>query len=132
MSIRHLDTLFAPASVAVFGASERPSSVGATGWRNLREGGYQGRLYSVNPKHREIGGVKSFRHVRDLPEAPDLAVICTPPATVVDLIRELGARGTRAAVVVTAVTIVVVATVENTEVEITVEANAAITATATN
>jgi len=102
MSIRHLDTLFAPASVAVFGASERPSSVGATVWRNLREGGYQGRLYPVNPKHREIGGVKTFRHVRDLPEAPDLAVICTPPATVVDLIRELGARGTRAAVVVTA------------------------------
>jgi acetyltransferase len=40
MSIRHLDSLFDPHSVAVIGASDRPSSVGATVWRNLREGGF--------------------------------------------------------------------------------------------
>ncbi|MFP5466005.1 MAG: GNAT family N-acetyltransferase [Gammaproteobacteria bacterium] len=102
MSIRHLDSLFAPRSVAVFGASSRPASVGGTVWRNLRTGGYVGQLYPVNPKYRELDGVTAYRRVRDLPEAPDLAVICTPPGTVVDLIGELGARGTRAAVVVTA------------------------------
>jgi len=101
MSIRNLDALFAPASVAVFGASERFASVGGTVWRNLH-GSFTGRLYPVNPKHAELDGVKAFRNVAALPEAPDLAVICTPAATVVDLITELGARGTRAAVVVTA------------------------------
>ena len=103
MSIRNLDTLFAPASVAVFGASHRASSVGATVWRNLREGGYQGTLYPVNPKlDGEIDGVPAYASVRSLPAAPDLAVICTPVDTVVTLIKELGERGTRAAVVVTA------------------------------
>ena len=65
MSIRNLDTLFAPASVAVFGASHRASSVGATVWRNLREGGYQGTLYPVNPKlDGEIDGVPAYASVR--------------------------------------------------------------------
>jgi acetyltransferase len=101
LSIRNLDALFSPASVAVFGASERAASVGATVWRNLCEG-YQGRLYPVNPKHARLGGTVAFADVAALPEAPDLAVICTPAATVPGLIAQLGERGTRAAVVVTA------------------------------
>lgn len=101
MSIRHLDTLFSPVSVAVFGASERTASVGSTVWRNL-SAGFQGRLYPVNPKHRHIGDARAYASVAALPEAPDLAVICTPAATVPGLIAELGERGTRAAVVVTA------------------------------
>ena len=52
MSIRNLDSLFDPASVAVFGASDRPGSVGATVWRNLRGGGFAGPLWPVNPKRR--------------------------------------------------------------------------------
>lgn len=102
MSIRHLDALFAPASVAVIGASTRPSSVGATVWRNLRDGGFQGALYPVHPTHTELDGVPAFARVADLPQVPDLAILCTPAATVVPLITELGARGTRAAIVLTA------------------------------
>ncbi|PKO27743.1 MAG: GNAT family N-acetyltransferase [Betaproteobacteria bacterium HGW-Betaproteobacteria-9] len=101
MSIRHLDALFAPTSVAVFGASQRPSSVGTTVWRNLH-GSFPGQLYPVNPKHAALDGVKVYANVAALPEAPDLAVICTPAATVVPLIQALGERGTRAAIVVTA------------------------------
>ena len=101
MSIRHLDKLFAPASVAVFGASERPGRVGTTVWRNLH-GRFTGRLYPVNPKHRTLDGEKAYASVKALPEAPDLAVICTPADTVVQLIAQLGERGTRAAIVVTA------------------------------
>lgn len=102
MSIRHLDALFNPASVAVFGASQRPGSVGATVWRNMREGGFAGALFPVNPKHATLDGVKTYRDVAALPETPDLAVICTPADTVVPLITALGARGTRAAIVVSA------------------------------
>jgi acetyltransferase len=101
MSIRHLDALFAPASVAIFGATLRPASVGGTVWRNL-QADFKGRLYPVNPKHAELNGVATFANVAALPDAPDLAVICTPPATVAQLITELGARGTRAAIVLTA------------------------------
>ena len=102
MSIRHLDRLLSPASVAVFGASNRPASVGATVWRNLRAGRFAGPVYGVNPKHSTLDGVPIFATAAQLPAAPDLALICTPPATVAPLVAELGALGTRAAVIVTA------------------------------
>ena len=102
MSIRHLDSLFNPRSVAVFGASDRAGSVGATVWRNLREGGFPGVLYAVNPRHEQVGGERAWRDAASLPEAPELAVICTPPASVPGLVASLGARGTRAAIVLTA------------------------------
>ena len=102
MTIRNLDRLLAPRSVAVFGASPRVGSVGATVWRNLRGGGFSGALHAVNPKHRTLDGQPVFARAADLPAAPDLAVICTPPATVAALVAELGATGTRAAIVMTA------------------------------
>ncbi|MCV2368695.1 bifunctional acetate--CoA ligase family protein/GNAT family N-acetyltransferase [Roseateles oligotrophus] len=102
MSIRNLDSLFDPASIAVFGASARPFSVGATVWRNLRCGGFKGRLLAVNPKHQELDGQAVFARAADLPLVPELALICTPPASVAGLISELGALGTRAAIVLSA------------------------------
>ncbi|WP_442909327.1 bifunctional acetate--CoA ligase family protein/GNAT family N-acetyltransferase [Ideonella sp. BN130291] len=102
MTIRHLDHLLRPASVAVFGASNRPGSVGATVWRNLRAGGFAGPLYPVNPRHTALDGLPVFARASDLPGTPELAVLCTPPATVPGLVAELGAMGTRAVVVVTA------------------------------
>jgi acetyltransferase len=105
MSIRHLDQLLAPRSVVVVGASNRPGSVGATVWRNLRAGSFTGPVFGVNPKHATLDGVKLVRRVADLadlPEAPDLAVLCTPPDTVPELVAELGRLGTRAAIVMTA------------------------------
>jgi acetyltransferase len=102
MSIRNLDSLFEPRSVAVIGATERAASVGATVWRNLRDGGFPGPRWAVNPKRSRIFGERCHASVAALPETPELAVICTPPATVPRLIEELGARGTRAAVVLSA------------------------------
>jgi acetyltransferase len=102
MSVRNLDSLFDPASVAVIGASKRPASVGATVWRNLSQGSFKGPVYPVNPKYNELDGKRAYARVADLPEAPELAVICTPPASVADLVRELAERGTRAAIIVTA------------------------------
>ncbi len=102
MSIRHLDSLFDPRSVAVIGASERPGSVGTTVWRNLREAGFPGPRWAVNPKYSQLSGEPVFADIASLPEVPEMAVICTPPTTVVALIEALGARGTRAAIVLTA------------------------------
>ena len=101
MSIRHLDRLLSPASVAVYGASGRPGSVGATVWRNLRAGTFAGPVYGVNPKHRAIEGVPIFERTSALPAVPDLALLCTPAATIPALVAELGAFGTRAVVVLT-------------------------------
>jgi acetyltransferase len=102
MTIRNLDFLFNPESVAVIGASKRPASVGAVLARNLVAGGYAGAIMPVNPKYDNIEGLRVYPDVASLPTAPDLAVICTPPTTVPALIKELGTRGTRAAIVISA------------------------------
>lgn len=102
MTIRHLDRLLDPVSVAVFGASDRAGAVGTTVWRNVSSGGFRGPVYPVNPKRAELNGRKVYARADQLPSAPDLAVLCTPPATIAGLVAELGALGTRAAIVVTA------------------------------
>ena len=102
MSVRHLEYLFRPGSIAVIGASDTPLSIGQVVMRNLLDGGFKGPILPVNPKHRSVGGVLSYPDVAALPLTPDLAVICTPPAPVPGLIDALGRRGTKAAVVITA------------------------------
>ena len=102
MSIRNLQSLFGPRSVAVIGASSKPHSVGATVLQNLIDAKFQGEILPVNPKYDTLAGYPVYGRIADLPQAPDLAVICTPPDTIPTLIGELGARGTRAAIVLTA------------------------------
>jgi acetyltransferase len=102
MTIRNLGHLLAPRSVALIGASPEPGSVGAIVAEKLLAGGFDGPIWFVNPRHKAIGDIGCYASPADLPEAPDLAVIATPPKTIPGLIGELGAKGTRAAVVITA------------------------------
>ncbi len=102
MSVRHLHHLLAPASVVVVGASNRIGSVGGTVWRNLHAGPFKGPIFGVNPKHTGLDGHAIHARIADLPQVPDLAVLCTPPDTVAGLIDALGHLGTRAAIVMTA------------------------------
>ena len=102
MSIRNLDLLFKPASVALIGASARAGSVGQVLARNLIGTGFSGPIMPVNPKHQAIQGVLTYPDVASLPITPDLGVICTPPEAVPGIIADLGKRGAKAAVVITA------------------------------
>ncbi|MGH8665684.1 MAG: CoA-binding protein, partial [Burkholderiales bacterium] len=102
MSVRNLEFLLNPRSVAVIGASNRPNGIGTVVMRNLLAGGFAGAIYPVNPKYDQVQGIRAFARPDQLPSAPDLAVVCTPPVTVPDVITRLAERGTRAAVVITA------------------------------
>jgi len=105
MSLRNLEYLFSPKSVALIGASDRPHSVGATVWANLvgaKVSPGDQTLMAVNPRLKSLLGWPVYPDIASLPQTPDLAVIATPPATVPGLITQLAQRGTRAAVVLTA------------------------------
>jgi len=102
MTVRNLEHLFRPRSIAVIGASKRPQSVGRVLSRNLFSAGFDGPVMAVNPHETSIESTLAYPTVEDLPVAPDLAVICTPPPTVPEIVDRLGRRGTRAAVVITA------------------------------
>ena len=100
MSIRNLDYLFKPRSTALVGAGKEKGSLGAVLARNLLGAGFAGPIMPVDPRWQAIEGVLAYADVDALPAVPDLAVIANPPAMVPDLIAAFGARGTRAAVVV--------------------------------
>ena len=102
MTIRNLDALFKPRAIALIGGSRREASLGAVLARNLFNGGFQGPILPVHRSHESLEGVLAYPSVAALPLAPDLAIIATPPDSVPQLVAELGARGTRAAVVITA------------------------------
>lgn len=102
MSQHHLKPLFAPKSVAVFGASDRQDSVGQIVFQNMLQGGFQGGLYPINPKHKKIQGVKAYASLAQIEETVELAVIATPAATVPDIIEQCGKHQVKAAVIITA------------------------------
>ena len=75
MSIYRLDRLFAPRSIALFGASPRENSVGRNILKNLRNGGYDKPVHVVNPHYPEIEGIPTIKTIEQLPTARDLVVI---------------------------------------------------------
>jgi acyl-CoA synthetase (NDP forming) len=97
-SLRHV---FAPRSIAVIGAGQRPGAPGRAILDNIRTGGYPGQLYPVHPHARHLGGVRCVPSVAELPEAPDLAVIAVAPGAVAVAAEACGSRGTQALAVVT-------------------------------
>lgn len=101
VSLKNLEYLFEPESVAVIGASPRPRSLGALVMQNLLSGGFCGPILPVNPEYNAVAGVLCYPNIASLPLTPELALICTPSATVPEIISELGDRGTKAAVVIT-------------------------------
>lgn len=102
MTTRNLEFLLAPRSVALIGASPTPHTVGHFVARNLLRGDFSGSIQFVNPRHPRVEDRVCATSVRELEGVPDLAIIATPPDTVAGVVAELGAKGVRAAVVITA------------------------------
>jgi len=102
MSTQNLDRIFAPRGIAVVGASNRVGSVGNTVLNNLIRSGFPRAIHPVNPKHTNLEGRPCFRSVGDLPGEIDLAIICTPAASVPGVVRECGAAGILGIVILSA------------------------------
>ena len=83
-----LRPFFAPSSVAVLGASRRRDSIGGRLFRNIVEAEFTGVVYPVNRAGEAVAGVRGYSSVSELPETPDLVVVCLPGA-----IRALNSRG---------------------------------------
>ena len=99
---RPLDAFFSPSSVALIGATDKAGSVGRTILTNLIASPFGGTVYPVNPKRASVLGIRAYPDVMTMPEAPELAVIVTPPASIPGLVAECGRAGTRAVIVISA------------------------------
>jgi acetyl coenzyme A synthetase (ADP forming)-like protein len=97
-----LRPFFEPGTVAVLGASRRRGSIGGELFRNILQADFIGAAYPVNRDGSAVAGVRAYSSVAELPETPDLAVVCLPAAAVVEAAEQVLARGTRALVVISA------------------------------
>jgi acetyltransferase len=102
MSTYRLAQLFAPRSIAVVGGSSRATSPGRAVLKNLRGGGFGGAIHLVNPHYDSIEGVAAVKSYAALPGTPDIAVIAVPPAAVASVVGDAAAKGTAAAIILTA------------------------------
>jgi len=95
-------TFFDPKSVAVVGASREKGKVGYEITVNLKNGGYPGKIFLVNPKATEIEGIKCYPDLGSIGEVPDLVIIVVPAPYVSKVMRDCVAVGTKAVVIITA------------------------------
>jgi acetate---CoA ligase (ADP-forming) len=95
-----LENLFHPRSVALIGASTEQNKLSGRPFRFFRDYGYAGNVYPVNPKYPEIAGVPCFAKLSDIPGEVDLAVITLPATAVPEALAECGARGVKAAAII--------------------------------
>ena len=97
-----LRPILAPEAVAVIGATERPGSVGRTLLWNLISSPFGGTIFPVNPKRRNVLGIRAYPDVYSLPELVDLAVIATPASSIPDLIGDCVEVGIKGAIIISA------------------------------
>lgn len=102
MSQRGLEALLRPKSIAVLGASIKPGRAGYLMMRNLLAGGFGGPVLPVTPKYKAVSGVLAWPDVASLPFAPDLAIICTHARRNLELLQQLGEKGCKACIILSA------------------------------
>ena len=95
-----LKKMFFPESIAVIGASRNPRKIGYELLSNLLAGGFEGRIYPVNPEGSDVMGLRSYPSIKSVPTEVDLALIAIPAAYVADILEECGEKGVKAALVI--------------------------------
>lgn len=102
MRPHYLNPLFAPRSIAMFGASDRADSVGQIVFDNLLKGEFNGDIYAINPNRDEIDGHKAYTDLESVDQPIDLAIVATPAATVPAIVEDCGNHGVKAMIILTA------------------------------
>ncbi|WP_127471069.1 bifunctional acetate--CoA ligase family protein/GNAT family N-acetyltransferase [Thiomicrorhabdus aquaedulcis] len=102
MGPHYLSKLFKPNSVAIFGASDRPESVGANALQNMLKAGFKGAIYPINPKHATVQNQVCYASIADVPQVPELVVIATPAHSIASIIQACGEQGVANAVILSA------------------------------
>lgn len=96
-----LDFLFHPRSVAIIGASSREGSFGRTFVDGFIRIGFH-PFYPVHPTEKEILGIKAYPSIKEIPEEVDVAIVLTPPATVLKVLEECAEKYVKGIVIFTA------------------------------
>jgi acyl-CoA synthetase (NDP forming) len=93
------DAFFEPEAIVLFG-SIKTGKIGYEILASIREGGFEGKVYPINPAGGEVLGYPVYTSLSELPGKADLAVISLPQRAVMDTIVECGTKGIKAAIII--------------------------------
>ncbi|WP_417249438.1 acetate--CoA ligase family protein [Celeribacter sp.] len=94
-----LSFLLNPTSVAIFGASQNPEKIGGRPIRFMKEMGYSGRIYPINPVRESVQDLPCYPDLDALPEVPQAAIIAVAKERVLETLHRCAERGVKACVV---------------------------------
>ncbi|WP_456386077.1 acetate--CoA ligase family protein [Profundibacter sp.] len=97
-----LDVLFAPASVAIVGASSDPARIGGRPISYYLRANFKGKIYPVNPKRDTVQGLKSYPDLASIPGTVDFAILSIPSSAIKQAMRDCGEKGVRAVLIFSA------------------------------
>jgi acetate---CoA ligase (ADP-forming) len=101
-AVASMKSFFEPREVAVVGANRERGRIGSEILHNLVSGGFTGRLVAVHPTASRVDGVPAYPRVTDVPHDVDLAVVCVPADSVLDVVDDCITKGVKALVVISA------------------------------
>ncbi len=88
-----------PRSIAIIGASENPNKVGGRPVHYLDKFGFKGRIFPINPSRPQVQGYKCYPSLKDLPEAPELAIVAVAGDNAIGAVEDCAVQGVKVAVV---------------------------------
>src|SRR3989338_11415754 len=100
--MRDISLFFNPRSVAIIGASPMHGKLSQAIMGNLRETGYQGAVYPVNPHYKSVNGITCYQSITHIKEDVDIAVVCVPASAVLDALDDIVRKGVMGAIIVSA------------------------------
>src|SRR5947199_8262629 len=95
-----LDTLFAPGSIALIGASRDQEKIPGRLLSMLRKNGFPGKIYPINPNYGDIDGLKCYSSIADVGQPIDLAIVIIPSKAVLGALEQCAAAGVKNAVII--------------------------------
>src|SRR5690606_8557423 len=95
-----MEAALRPDSIAVIGASNNPDKIGGRPIKYMRALSYSGRLYPINPARQEVQGLKAYSGIDDLPEVPQMAIVCVPGMAAVEAVEQCADAGVRVCVII--------------------------------
>jgi acyl-CoA synthetase (NDP forming) len=101
VDVKDIARIFSPRSIAFVGASAQLGKWGNLLLTNCLAGGFEGKVYLVNPKGGEIAGRPVYKTLTDIPDPVDLVVVTIPASQVLALLPACQAKGVRYMLLVT-------------------------------
>jgi len=97
-----MEFFYDPRSIAIVGASKNPDKPGGRPLAALRNRGYAGKVFPINPRHRELAGLECHATILDVPDDVDMAIISVAADAVLEVVSQCAQKGVKALVIFSA------------------------------